>query len=80
MEHLVRAIVEDLPQKADAAASAGNDEGPKLGRIQALTKSYSEQEAARRFHDDINEIRKVLPNRKLLLGAVRPFTASSPER
>jgi hypothetical protein len=57
LEHLVRAIVDDLPAERVAGV-----------RVRALTKSYSEQEAARHFHDDINELRKVVPNQKLLLA------------
>jgi hypothetical protein len=68
LEHLVRAIVNDLPGETVTPVGSGIQESPRLGRVHALTKSYSEDEAARRFHDDINEIRKVLPNRKLLLA------------
>lgn len=57
LEHLVRAIAADLPSEKIAGL-----------RLRALTKSYSEDEAARRFHDDINELRKVVPNQKLMLA------------
>jgi hypothetical protein len=57
LEHLVRAVAADLPPDTVAGA-----------RVRAFTKSYSEDEAARYFHDDINTLRKLMPNQRLLLA------------
>jgi hypothetical protein len=57
LEHLVRAVAADLPAESIAGA-----------RVRALTKSYSEDEAARHFHHDITQLRQFMPNRKLLLA------------
>ncbi len=57
LEHLARAVAADLPP----------DRVPRI-RIRALNRSYSEAEAAQHFHNDINELRKVIPGGKLLLA------------
>jgi hypothetical protein len=51
-----------------AVASEVDPDGTRRTRIKALNRTYSEEEAARHFTNDLNELRAHLPGRRLLLA------------